>query len=146
MDKVIVRLWGGIGNQLFQYSFGEYLRNTKSVRVEYDCNSFGNSDKLRKLEIESAVGSIPITTENAISKYTGVINRVIRCIYNISNKFVLEENFSEEKFDTKKRRSIFTRILAKTIICILGLEFRSIESFKDAPFYRASRLLSEDYY
>lgn len=104
MDKVIVRLWGGIGNQLFQYSFGEYLRNTKSVRVEYDCNSFGNSDKLRKLEIESAVGSIPITTENAISKYTGVINRVIRCIYNISNKFVLEENFSEEKFDLLKQR------------------------------------------
>nr|WP_289622364.1 alpha-1,2-fucosyltransferase [Bacteroides intestinalis] len=104
MDKVIVRLWGGIGNQLFQYSFGEYLRNTKSVRVEYDCNSFGNSDKLRKLEIESAVGSIPITTENAISKYTGVINRVIRCIYNISNKFVLEESFSEEKFDLLKQR------------------------------------------
>lgn len=104
MGKIIVRLWGGIGNQLFQYSFGEYLRNTKSVRVEYDCNSFGNSDKLRKLEIESAVGSIPITTENVISRYTGVINRVIRCIYNINNKFISEKKFSEEKFDLLTQR------------------------------------------
>lgn len=22
---IIVRLWGGLGNQLFQYSFGQYL-------------------------------------------------------------------------------------------------------------------------
>lgn len=104
MNKVIVRLWGGIGNQLFQYSFGEYLRYTKSVNVMYDCNSFGNSDKSRRLEIESAVGSIPITTENIISKYTGVINRFVRCIYSFNNSFVLEKNFSEEKIDFLKQK------------------------------------------
>lgn len=43
---VIVRLWGGIGNQLFQYSFGEFLREKYQVDVIYDIASFGKSDKL----------------------------------------------------------------------------------------------------
>ena len=32
---IIVRLWGGLGNQLFQYSFGQYLEieTDKKVKV-----------------------------------------------------------------------------------------------------------------
>ena len=48
---IIVRIWGGIGNQLFQYSFGEYLRLKTQQEVKYDIASFGRIDKLRKFEL-----------------------------------------------------------------------------------------------
>ena len=48
---IIVRLWGGLGNQLFQYSFGQYLEIETDKKVFYDVASFGTSDQLRKLEL-----------------------------------------------------------------------------------------------
>ncbi len=33
---IIVKIWGGLGNQMFQYSFGQYLANRLSVPVKYD--------------------------------------------------------------------------------------------------------------
>ena len=33
---VIVKIWGGLGNQLFQYSFGKYLSVKLSTPVKYD--------------------------------------------------------------------------------------------------------------
>jgi Glycosyl transferase family 11 len=33
---VIVKIWGGLGNQLFQYSFGQYLAHKLGTTVKYD--------------------------------------------------------------------------------------------------------------
>ena len=44
---VSVKLWGGIGNQLFQYAFGQYLKLTLNVKVYYYFDSiiFDHTDK-----------------------------------------------------------------------------------------------------
>ena len=47
---IIIRLWGGIGNQLFEYAFGRYIENMLDIDVRYDSSSFGCSDTKRKLE------------------------------------------------------------------------------------------------
>lgn len=94
---VIVRLWGGIGNQLFQYSFGEFLREKYQVDVIYDIASFGKSDKLRKLELSVVVPDMPVTTDISFSKSVGVKNRLLRFIYGLKNRFVEEKYFSEEQ-------------------------------------------------
>ena len=94
---VIVRLWGGIGNQLFQYSFGEFLREKYQVDVIYDIASFGKSDKLRKLELSVVVPGIPVTTDISFSKYVGTKNRLLRFIYGLKNSFIEEKYFSDEQ-------------------------------------------------
>ncbi|WP_370788330.1 alpha-1,2-fucosyltransferase [Bacteroides nordii] len=96
-NMVIVRLWGGIGNQLFQYSFGEFLREKYQVDVIYDIASFGKSDKLRKLELSVVVPGIPVTTDISFSKYVGTKNRLLRFIYGLKNSFIEEKYFSDEQ-------------------------------------------------
>ena len=46
---IIVRLWGGLGNQLFQYSFGQYLEIETDKKVFYDVASFGTDRKSTRL-------------------------------------------------------------------------------------------------
>ena len=120
---LIVRLWGGIGNQLFQYAFGEFLRREFYVDVDYDICSFGHSDKLRSLEIFPFVKEkLPIATSFKIrfSRYRGVLNKLLKFIYllnpkhkiitenkweafckqglNISNEYYFQGYWQDEKF------------------------------------------------
>lgn len=87
---VIVRLWGGIGNQLFQYTFGEYLRNKMHQDVRYDIGSFGKSDKLRTYELSVLNNDLPIIGDIRFSKYTGILNRFFLQLFKSSrkNKFI----------------------------------------------------------
>lgn len=47
---IIVRLQGGLGNQLFQYALGKTLATVSGQKVKYDATSYG-TDELRKVEI-----------------------------------------------------------------------------------------------
>lgn len=93
---VIIRLWGGVGNQLFQYAFGLYLQNKyKSEQIVFDISSFGNSDKARKLELIEIVPNLPITTDISFARYVGIKNRVYRFFYSLRNVFIEESNYSD---------------------------------------------------
>lgn len=57
MKKVFVKLKGGLGNQLFQYAFGEYLKNLNdSCEIIYETSYFKNKNSwdydLEKLNLE----------------------------------------------------------------------------------------------
>ena len=49
---IVVKLMGGLGNQLFQYAFGISLSNKLNSDVAYDISSFIN-DSVRKLRLNS---------------------------------------------------------------------------------------------
>lgn len=55
--KWIVRLSGGIGNQLFMYAFAKYIESVCHKDVYMDCMSYRRSN-LRKPEILSIFPSI----------------------------------------------------------------------------------------
>ena len=74
----IVRLWGGIGNQLFQYAFGEFLRYNCNLDVRYDIASFGNSDKLREYELAIIAPNLPTVNNIRFSRYRGIVNRCLK--------------------------------------------------------------------
>jgi hypothetical protein len=97
---IVIRLWGGIGNQLFQYSFGEYLRLKTGQDVKYDIASFGRVDKLRQLEIKILNPDIPIIENIKISHHKGLLNRFLRYFFCLKsgNRFVMESDFSEDIF------------------------------------------------
>lgn len=98
---IIIRIWGGIGNQLFQYYFGQFLRTKTDHEVQYDCESFGNSDTLRKLELKSVFSEIELYDggKNFFSRFRGIRNRIIRYLWQIkpNHFFIQETNLNIEK-------------------------------------------------
>ena len=41
---MVVRVFGGLGNQLFQYAFGQYLKNQSGLPINYDFEYFENNN------------------------------------------------------------------------------------------------------
>ena len=78
---IIIKLWGGVGNQLFQYVFGQYIKYRYNQDVYYDDNAFMTVDRLRKPELDAVNGSISYNNQCDFSKYRGVVNRVLRYIF-----------------------------------------------------------------
>ena len=48
---IVVRIMGGLGNQMFQYAFGAYLAQQHNTDLWLDCSSFG-SDTLRDFMLD----------------------------------------------------------------------------------------------
>lgn len=89
---VIVKLWGGIGNQLFQYVFGQYIRYRYNQDVCYDDNAFVTVDCLRKPELEAVKGNIVYNNQCSFSKYKGIVNRGLRYVFQAHPRhhFIME--------------------------------------------------------
>lgn len=85
---VIVKIWGGIGNQLFQYIFGEYLRYCFKQDVKYDGNAFISTEKERKRELECIDPNIQYDNRFKFSKYRGVKGRLMRLLFQINPKHI----------------------------------------------------------
>lgn len=83
---VIVRLWGGIGNQLFQYVFGQYIRYKYNEVVKYDDNAFNSSKQLRKRELDNLTISVEYDNHCTFSKYYGFKGKLLRYIYQLNPK------------------------------------------------------------
>lgn len=97
----IVRLWGGVGNQLFQYSFGQYLEKEWNRNVFYDVSSFGTSEQLRQLEICSLIPDLPFKNVR-FTQYTGIKNRLFRMLFQCANTYLSEKSFTMQSLDKTK--------------------------------------------
>lgn len=100
---IVIRVWGGVGNQLFQYAFGEYLHLKTRQDVCYDVLSFGRSDKLRKLELSVLNPNIPTAEDIKFSRHTRYKNRFYRLLFRLNphNKFILEQDFNLDMMQFK---------------------------------------------
>lgn len=83
---VIVKIWGGIGNQLFQLVFGEYIKNRFNQEVVYDINSYVSVDGLRVNELDALDLNIIYNNTTQFSKYRGVKNRLLRFAWQLNLK------------------------------------------------------------
>ena len=83
---IIVKLWGGIGNQLFQYVFGQYLHFRYNQEVRYDDNSYISTDKLRKRELDDLDLEMVKDNHCSFSKYRGVKGRALRYLYQLNRR------------------------------------------------------------
>lgn len=100
----VIRLIGGVGNQLFQYTFGQFLRHKFGVEVCYDIVAFDTVDKGRNLELQLLDESLPLfeTSNFFFSKYKSWKKRLF--LYG----FLLKKN---NKYYTKyapEEISLFT--------------------------------------
>lgn len=83
---IIVKVWGGIGNQLFQYVFGQYLRYRYNQEVCYDDSSYLSTDKLRNTELSALKRNIVFNNEYSFSRYRGIKNRLLRFMFQLNPK------------------------------------------------------------
>ena len=100
--KIVVHLYGGIGNQLFQYTFGEYIRNKYHEEVFYDISSFGVLETFRELQIDSIIKEIPVfkTGKWFFSRHTKFMRRLSRMIFRLKpGNVYFEDCFDENLFN-----------------------------------------------
>ena len=80
---IIVRLMGGLGNQMFQYAFGRRLAVDRGVLLKLDLSWFPTQDK-RKFELDKLNIKAEIARESEINKIRYFSkNQLLRKIYSI---------------------------------------------------------------
>lgn len=91
----IVKLQGGLGNQLFQYSFGKFLEYKLGEDIFFDI-SFYKKNKGRKLEIENLIKNKIVKT-NLAQKIT---YKLFNLYYTQENSFSFLEakNLKQKKY------------------------------------------------
>lgn len=64
---IIVKIYGGLGNQLFQWAFGVAMAQRRNCVVKFDISDF-KTDKLRKFELDKIIKGIEIASDQEIKK------------------------------------------------------------------------------
>lgn len=99
MDK-IVKISGGIGNQLFQYSFGRYLEEKFSVKVFYDLKTIQNTITFtnRQPLIKELIPNISLNNKN-YSSFDAIYRIKRKIIHDYFPKFtsIYVENISRNE-------------------------------------------------
>ncbi|WP_313348910.1 alpha-1,2-fucosyltransferase [Empedobacter sp.] len=69
-EKSIIKISGGLGNQLFQFSFGYFLESKMKIKVAYDVGVIQDSKEFtnRQLDIEKFNIHLPFATEEEIAE------------------------------------------------------------------------------
>ena len=73
----IVKISGGLGNQMFQYCFGRYLKHYYKLDIFYDVSSFDKQQEFldkRKFELSSLEIDIPIIDVDFFTRFKGLSN------------------------------------------------------------------------
>lgn len=101
-DTKVIRICGGLGNQMFQYAFGVALKNQGNA-VLYDTGWFGEkrSKKTtpRKLELTHFMGKLPVASASKIRHVSGIywgrikIPKFIRPFFSRIYKEETEKNY-----------------------------------------------------
>jgi hypothetical protein len=86
--KKIIRIWGGLGNQLFQYSFGKFLEKEHDCTVSYNINWFSEQSK-RKFVLDKV---LKINNE-IIDKKDNFVDRILNYKIEKFYKALIKKNF-----------------------------------------------------
>jgi len=91
---IVIKLMGGLGNQMFQYSFGRKISILKDINLKLDI-SFFKEQKLRKFELNNFKLNFEIASRKEIDEFKNV-SRLIHFIPDKVKIFI--ENYIPLKF------------------------------------------------
>ncbi len=84
---IVVKLAGGLGNQMFQYVFGQYISKTYNSKVEYNIDFYDNQDgelDVRNYELNKFKIDVPIAINSFLSSYNKK-TKLKKILFLISN-------------------------------------------------------------
>ena len=89
MKNIYVKLYGGLGNQLFQYAFGKSLSKKLSVNLIFEVESgFKNDFFKRKYVIKDLVNNpLTLSSSNSINRLT-ISTSIIGKLYRKFNRYL----------------------------------------------------------
>lgn len=79
---VIIKMMGGLGNQMFQYAFGRALVE-RGTKVKFDLSYYGSmpeGDTARAFELGQIVPDFPAAGPQDLAKYQGIVQKFLRFI------------------------------------------------------------------
>lgn len=95
---IIIKVQGGLGNQLLQYSFGRVLTLRYGKEVKYDLSFFENETKYTKrpylLNLFTVL--VPVATKEEIEKVRyphGTVSRGSSFVYRVLNKYLFKKYY-----------------------------------------------------
>ena len=113
MKVVVVLLYGGIGNQLFQYVFGEYIRGKYKLDVRYDLSSFGLLTTFRDYQLNTVISHLPVyqTKKTFFSRHTYVTRKFLQYCFRLKPgvKYIneLTDDLDESIFESSTYNLIY---------------------------------------
>lgn len=105
---ITVKLWGGLGNQLFQYAFGQYASKILKTKVVFHPQTIYDSEKFTNRNYELGYFQLPITLHNTqtpqnnSSLFYRLKRKAVQQLPILSKKMYIQKNihsFKEKLFD-----------------------------------------------
>ena len=96
---IVMRLKGGLGNQLFQYALGRYLSHTKNTTLELDTASY-HIDRLRVYRLDSfeivatASDRLPFFSTEGRARHLNKVIQAVKGLFSRPFQIIRERHFS----------------------------------------------------
>lgn len=91
---IIVKLQGGLGNQMFQYALGRTLSLRHKATLKFDCSYLKSANQSgRFLEIDGFQIKLEEATKNEIARYRGILAKISDKLKKENRKkYILEKS------------------------------------------------------
>ena len=150
-NKKIIRIWGGLGNQLFQYAFAKFLEKKFNYSISLNINWYSNQT-YRNFNLEKLI-NIEYEIVNRKDKFLDkVLNYKLEKFYkNLMKKNImlypkcLIGYWQDQDFAKFLKRENFKKNFFKSENCVTEDDYYILH-FRGGDFYNSKDHVILDYY
>ena len=153
---IIVRLTGGLGNQMFQYAFGRHLAEMHGTVLKIDLSFYADSKlnsaygAVRQFDLDMFNVDLTVAGEKEVARLSkrvanSYLDRALNRILGLKGTVLLEPHyhFSETAYDAPDNVYLMGYWQSSRYFADIELLIREVFTFKSPPSAAASKLLDK---